>query len=67
MSFICEQFIWNVKFTYFRNNKVTSYSAMTVSVIVSVVGETLMLIVFQKQIFKDFLNFRVYKTMCISC
>jgi hypothetical protein len=34
---------------------------------VSVLGETLMLIVFQKQILKDFLNLRVYNNiyMCV--
>ena len=40
---------------------------MTIRVGVSVVGETLMLIVFQKLILKDLLNLRVYNDMYISC
>ena len=68
--FPCHLFEGNLygrqNFSYLHN-KVTSYPATTLRVIVPVVGETLMLTFFQKQILKDSLNLRVYSNMYIGC
>lgn len=50
--------MWKSDVSYLHN-KVTNCPAMTVSASVFVVGETLMLMVFQEQTFIDFYNFRL--------